>query len=97
MQTKLRTYELTPNENICFPIGTIVAIENLYDQLNFPSIFGKHKTKGIDFNSLLKALLSYKLGENFSIDQAHKYSFQRNFLHLLPLIFYYGWEGTTFY
>lgn len=73
MQTKLRTYEITPNDNICFPIGTIVAIEKLYEQLNFSSILGKHKAKGIDFNSLIKALLSYKLTENFSIDRAHRW------------------------
>ena len=85
MQTKLRTYELTPNENICFPIGTIVAIENLYERLNFSFIFGKHKTKGIDFNSLIKALLSYKLTENFSIDQAHKWINQDEVLEFFNL------------
>jgi transposase len=85
MQTTLRTYELTPNENICFPIGTIVAIENLYERLNFSSIFGKHKTKGIDFNSLIKALLSYKLTENFSIDQAHKWINQDEVLEFFNL------------
>ena len=85
MQTTLRTYELTPNENICFPIGTIVAIENLYERLNFSFIFGKHKTKGIDFNSLLKALLSYKLTENFSIDQAHKWINQDEVLEFFNL------------
>ena len=85
MQTTLRTYELTPNENICFPIGTIVAIENLYERLNFSFIFGKHKTKGIDFNSLIKALLSYKLTENFSIDQAHKWINQDEVLEFFNL------------
>jgi hypothetical protein len=58
MQTKLRTYEITPNDNIRFPIGTILAVENLYEELNLSSILGKHKSKGIDFNYLIKALLS---------------------------------------
>jgi len=31
MQTKLRTYEIIPNNNICFPIGTILGVEKLYD------------------------------------------------------------------
>ena len=67
MQTKLRTYELTPYENICFPIGTIVAIENLYERLNFPYIFGKHKTKGIDFNSLIKLYLAINLQRTLAL------------------------------
>lgn len=85
MQTKLRTYEITPNDNICFPIGTILAIENLYERLNLSSILGKHKTKGIDFNSLIKALLSYKLTENFSIDRAHKWINQNEVLEFFNL------------
>jgi transposase len=85
MQTKLRIYELTPNENICFPIGTIVAIENLYERLNLSFIFGNHKTRVIDFNSLIKALLSYKLTENFSIDQAHKWINQDEVLEFFNL------------
>jgi len=85
MQTKLRTYEITPNDNICFPIGTILAVENLYEELNLSSIFGKHKSKGIDFNSLIKALLSYKLTENFSIDRAHKWINQNEVLEFFGL------------
>lgn len=73
IQTKLRTHEIIPNENICFPIGTILAVENIYEILNFPHIFGKHKKKGLDINSLIKALISYKLTDNFSIDRAHEW------------------------
>ncbi|WP_321428874.1 transposase [uncultured Methanolobus sp.] len=71
MQTKLRTYEIIPNENICFPIGTILAVNWLYDTLDLSAVFGKHKKNGIDINSLLKALISYKLTDNFSISKAH--------------------------
>jgi len=39
IQTTLRTSEVIPNENICFPVGTIVAVENVYDILNFLYIF----------------------------------------------------------
>jgi transposase len=73
MQTKLRTYDIIPNENICFPIGTILAVEQLYDVLDFSTVFGKHKKNGIDINSLIKSLTSYKLTDNFSISKAHEW------------------------
>jgi len=69
-QTKLRTDEIIPNENICFPIGTILAVKNKYEKLDFSGVFNKHKKKGIDINSLIQALLSYKLTENLSISKA---------------------------
>ena len=71
MQTKLRTNELEPNENISFPIGTIFLVDKRYEVLNFCDIFGKHKTRGIDINNLLRALISYKLTDNFSIKRSH--------------------------
>ncbi|MHC1630373.1 MAG: IS1634 family transposase, partial [Methanoculleaceae archaeon] len=61
MQTRLRTNEIEPTDNISFPIGTIFLVERLYNVLNFRDVFGKHKTRGIDINSLLRALISYKL------------------------------------
>lgn len=73
MQQKLRTYDIIPNENICFPIGTILTVEQLYDILDFSTVFGKHKKNGIDINDLLKALVSYKLTDNFSISKAHEW------------------------
>jgi len=73
MQTKLRTYDIIPNENICFPIGTILAVDQLYDVLDFSTVFGKHKKNGIDINSLIKSLTSYKLADNFSISKAHEW------------------------
>jgi len=44
------------------------AVDNV---LNFGDIFGKHKTRGIDINGLLQALISYKLTDNFSIKRSH--------------------------
>ncbi len=72
-QTKLRTDEIIPNDNICFPIGTILAVKKQYEKLDFSGIFGKHKKKGLDINSLIQALLSYKLTENFSISKASEW------------------------
>jgi transposase len=73
MQQKLRTYEIIPNENICFPIGTIFAVDQLYSVLDFSTVFSKHKKNGIDINSLIKSLTSYKLTDNFSIIKAHEW------------------------
>ena len=55
MQTTPRTHEIVPNQNISFPIGTIHAVERLYQVLNYGNIFGKHKKNGIDINKLLQA------------------------------------------
>jgi len=73
MQTKLRTNEVEPNDNISFPIGTIFLVDKLYEVLNFYEIFGKHKTRGVDINKLLRALISYKLTDNFSIKRSHEW------------------------
>jgi transposase len=54
-----------PNKNIYFPIGTVLAVNQLYEFLVLPSVFGKHKNNGIDINNLLKALVSYKLTDNW--------------------------------
>src|SRR3989344_4855163 len=67
-QTKLKpSYEIKPNENISFPIGTILGVQNCYDKLDFFKIFSKYKKKGRDINSLIQSLVSYKLTDNFSI------------------------------
>lgn len=68
-QTKLRTWNLKHNENITFPIGTVMAVQKYYQKLSFDKVFIKHKKKGRDINSLLQALLSYKLTENQSISR----------------------------
>jgi transposase len=51
-QTKLRTEVITPNENISFPIGTILTVQRYYEHLGLCGIFGKHKKRGRDINSL---------------------------------------------
>ena len=84
-QAKLRTNEIIPNDNICFPIGTILAVKRQYEKLGFSSIFGKHKKKGRDINSLIQALLSYKLTENFSICKASEWINRNEVLETLDL------------
>ena len=63
----LRTMELVPNNNISFPIGTIKTVKKYYDSLGLYTVFEKYKTKGRDLNSLIQALLSYRLTENQSL------------------------------
>ena len=85
MPKKPRTYEIVPNQNISFPIGTIVTVEKLYHVLKCNEIFGKHKKNGIDVNKLLKALISYKMSENFSIKQAHEWINREEVLEIFDL------------
>lgn len=64
---------LTPNRNISFPIGTVLTVKKYYRSLGLYDIFSKHKKKGRDINSLIQALLSYKLTENHSITKASEW------------------------
>ena len=70
IQTKLRTNKLVCNNNICFPIGTILAVHKYHNKLKLHRVFSKFKKKGRDINGLLKGLVSYKLTENLSISKA---------------------------
>lgn len=81
-QTSLGTELVEANENISFPIGTILAVEKYYDQLYLPLILGKHKSRGRDINSLVKALVSYKLTENQSVSQASNWINRRELLEV---------------
>ena len=68
--TALITDIITPNENISFPIETILTAQRYYDHLNISRIFGKHKSRGRNINSLIEAPVSYKLTENQSVTKA---------------------------
>jgi len=83
--TKQRAFPTIPNKNICVPIGSILAVQYFYEKLNFCDIFSKHKSKGLDLNSLLIGLLSYKLTDNFSIKEAGKWLNQGEILDILNL------------
>ncbi len=87
MQIKLRTYSITPNNNISFPNGTIFTVQDRYQyqKLVFHRVFGKYKKKGRDFNSLLIVLVSYKLTENFSISKASDWINRKEVLDIFDL------------
>jgi transposase len=85
IKTKIRAFPTIPNKNICVPIGSMLAVQLFYEKLNFSDIFSKHKSKGLDLNSLLIGLVSYKLTENFSIKEAGKWLNQEEILEILNL------------
>ena len=58
------------NDNISFPIGTAVAVQNYSSKLDFKNLFFEHKKRGIDITKLIEALLTYKLSYNQSICKA---------------------------
>jgi transposase len=69
-QTTLRTEDIIPNENITFPVGTAAAVQQCFSKLHLADVFGKHKKRGRDLASLVKAIVTYKLTENLSICKA---------------------------
>ena len=69
-KSALRTELVKSNDNISFPIGTILAVKKYYGRLGLSEIFGKFKKRGHNINSLIEALVSYKLSENQSVTQA---------------------------
>jgi transposase len=72
-QSKLRTSQLTPNENKSFSIGTTLMVDDWYERLNLNAIIGQLKTKGIDADALVRGMLVDQLGDNFSILQASEW------------------------
>jgi len=73
-QTKLKAQEvLTQNQNITFPIGTVIAVQNYSQKLDFDTIFSRYKKKGVDITRLLEALITYRLTENQSTTRASEW------------------------
>jgi transposase len=93
-KTSLRTEIIRPNENISFPIGTVLAVQKYYGRLGLSRIFGKHKKRGRDINSLIEALLSYKLTENQSITKGADWINREEVLDTFDLEFF---EQRTLY
>jgi len=85
LKTKIRAFPTIPNKNICVPIGSMLAVQYFYEKLNFYDIFTKHKSRGLDLNSLLIGLVGYKLTDNFSIKEASKWLNQEEIIEILNL------------
>jgi transposase len=69
-QTKLRTTQLTPNENKSFSVGTMLMVDDWYERLNLAAVIGRHKDRGFSLDVLVRGMLAYKLGDNFSVLRA---------------------------
>ena len=69
-QSRLRTDTITPNDNKSFSIGTSLMVDGWYEDLELPAVIGRHKAKGIPLDPLVRGLLAYELGDNFSVLQA---------------------------
>ena len=66
----LRAWELEPNDNISFPIGTILTVQKYFEILALHGLFKQFKQRGRDLNSLIQSLISYRLTENHSVTRA---------------------------
>ncbi len=66
-QTKLRTNCIEHNNNISFPIGTVIAVKRYSHKLDFEGILSSFKKRGINLHHLIEALVTYRLTENESI------------------------------
>lgn len=45
-------------------------VDDWYERLNLEAIIGRHKDRGISLDALVRGMLAYKLGDNFSVLQA---------------------------
>jgi len=94
-QTKLRTLEpLTPNQNITFPIGTVIAVKKYSQKLDFDQIFSRYKKWSIGLVDLLEALLTYRLTENQSTTRASEWINRPDVLEVFNLSSFF--ERTLF-
>jgi transposase len=79
-QTKLRTTQLTPNDNKSFSVGTALMIDDWYERLGLNDIIGRHKSKGIALDALVRGMLVDQLGDNFSVLQASEWMNRKEIL-----------------
>ena len=79
-QSKLRTTQLTPNDNKSFSVGTALMIDDWYERLGLNDIIGRHKSKGIALDALVRGMLVDQLGDNFSVLQASEWMNRKEIL-----------------
>ena len=49
-------------------------VDDWHERLVLPEVIGRHKRKGIDLDALIRGILTYKLGENFSVFRAGEWT-----------------------
>ena len=79
-KSKTRANRLEPNVNKSFSIGIPIVVDSYYHNLGFEKVFGPLKSKGVDINSLVRLLVTYKLVENHSIAKAGEWANQPHIL-----------------
>ena len=80
IQSKLRTTQLTANDNKSFSIGTALMVDDWYERLGLNDIIGRHKSKGIALDALVRGMLVDQLGDNFSVLQASEWMNRKEIL-----------------
>jgi len=80
IQSKLRTTQLTANDNKSFSIGTALMVDDWYERLGLNDIIGPHKSKGIALDALVRGMLVDQLGDNFSVLQASEWMNRKEIL-----------------
>lgn len=45
-------------------------VDDLYERLRLDEVIGRHKDRGISLDALVRGMLAYKLGDNFSVLRA---------------------------
>jgi transposase len=85
-KTKIRTHELVKhNYNISFPVGTAIAVKKYSKKLGFREIFSRYKKRGVNLDSLLEAIITYRLTENQSMSRASDWINRLDFLKYFKL------------
>jgi transposase len=74
MQRTLKTLErITPNQNKTLPIGTIQTVKTIFEELHLPPVLDDLKHCGHSLSNLVMGLVSYKLTDDLSIINCHKW------------------------
>ena len=89
-----RASNLRPNENISFPVGTVLTVKNYFKKLNLHCLFKRFKKHGIDINSLIQAMITYRLTENLSVTRGADWINRTEVLEAFALK---GFEQRTLY
>jgi transposase len=66
-------------------VGTILAVQGVFSRIGLSEVFKKHKGRGICLASLVEAMVSYKLADNFSISKASLWVNQPEMLETFSL------------
>jgi len=48
----------------------MLMVDDWYERLDLPAVIGRHKDRGISLDALVRGMLAYKLGDNFSVLRA---------------------------